>query len=399
MVPAEGGGRVLLEISVVEQRYQAVMDVLAGSDIVEVAARYGVSRHSVHRWVKRYEERGLNGLADRSHRPNSCPHQMSAELEATIMELRRVHPSWGPKRLAHELQRSGIDPPGLTSIYRALVRNHAIEPRPRRRRKADFLRWERPQPMQLWQMDVMSLAVGGAKASLITAIDDHSRFCITATVVGRATSRVVCNAFVAAMERFGIPDEVLTDNGKQFTGRYGPRPTEVLFDRLCRQNGIRHILTGVRSPTTTGKIERFHRTLREELLARRRFETIEQTQEAIDAYLETYNADRPHQALEMATPRRRFEAVPELSTLTTGTPSVGPMEVRRHVWSNGMICVAKHSFSIGRHLAGQIVTVRVNQRCFEVLWDGELVKVVARKNTKEVKERAVRPSVINRKTG
>jgi transposase InsO family protein len=392
---------VLLEISVVEQRYQAVMDVLSGSSVVETARRYGVSRHSVHRWIKRYASGGLNGLADGSHRPRGCPHQMAARIEAAILDLRRVHPTWGPKRLAHELRRLGVDPPSISSIYRALVRNHAVTPRARRRKKTDFVRWERARPMQLWQMDVMSLAVGGAKASLITTLDDHSRLCIAAVVVPRATSRTVCDVFVDAMRRYGIPDEVLTDNGKQFTGRYGPRPTEVLFDRLCRQNGIRHLLTGVRSPTTTGKIERFHRTLRDELLGNRRFDTIDDAQTAIDAYVDTYNADRPHQALDMETPRRRFDGtVPALATFIPTSPQgSSPIEVRRHVWANGMICVAKHSFSVGRHLAGHIVTVRVNQSCFEVLLDGELVKVVARKNAKEVRERGVRPSVINKKVG
>ena len=376
------------------------MDVLGGCEVVEVARRYGVSRHSVHRWLKRYEERGLNGLADRSHRPKSCPHQMSGEVEVAIMELRRVHPNWGPKRLAYELRRTGIDPPGLTSIYRALVRNHAITPKHRRRRKADFIRWERPQPMQLWQMDIMSMAVGGSKANVITVIDDHSRFCIAATVVVRATSRAVCDVFVAAMHRFGIPDEVLTDNGKQFTGRFGPTPGEVLFDRLCRQNGIRHILTGVRSPTTTGKIERFHRTLRDECLRGRAFATVDEAQIAIDNFVESFNATRPHQALEMATPRKRFEtSPPELSTFTPTATTTAPHEVERQVWSNGMICVAKQSFSVGRHFAGGTVTVRVNPTCFEVLKDGELIRVVTRKNSKEVKERGVRPSIINKRVG
>src|ERR1700745_3664827 len=86
-------------------------------------------------------------------------------------------------------------------------------------------------------------------------------------LVERANSRAVWGVFVDAMRTHGVPDEVLTDNGKVFTGRHSSTPAEVLFDRICRQNGIMHRLTGVRSPTTTGKIERFHRTLRDEFLA------------------------------------------------------------------------------------------------------------------------------------
>ena len=93
---------------------------------------------------------------------------------------------------------------------------------------------------------------------MVTGIDDHSRFCVSAKVVRRATARPVCDGQAEAMGRHGIPDQILTDNGKVFTGRFGPGTGEVLFDRICRENGIRHLLTAPRSPTTTGKVERFH---------------------------------------------------------------------------------------------------------------------------------------------
>ena len=89
--------------------------------MTEVADRYGVSRQAVHSWLRRYTNGGLEALADRSHRPRHCPHQMPAAVEARLCELRRRHPHWGQRRLAHELARIGVDPlPGLTSIYRAL---------------------------------------------------------------------------------------------------------------------------------------------------------------------------------------------------------------------------------------------------------------------------------------
>ena len=147
---------MLLELTVAEQRFNAVMEVLRdGLTVIEVADRYGVSRQAVHGWLRRWKAGGLDALADRSHRPNTCPHQMSAEVEARLCELRRRHPHWGQRRLAHELARDGIDsPPGLTSIYRALVPNGLIQPRSRRRAKADYRRWERARPMELWQLDV-----------------------------------------------------------------------------------------------------------------------------------------------------------------------------------------------------------------------------------------------------
>ena len=101
---------MLVELSVVEQRYQAVMEVLSdGLTVTGVAERHGVSRQIVHRWIRRYEESALNGLADRSHRPKSCAHQIGAGVEAAICELRRLHPDWGPTTLLDKLQRRGIN--------------------------------------------------------------------------------------------------------------------------------------------------------------------------------------------------------------------------------------------------------------------------------------------------
>jgi transposase len=145
-----------MELSVVEQRYQAVMEVLSdGLTVTEVAERYGVSRQIVHRWIRRYEQSGLNGLADRSHRPKSCAHQTSADVEAAICELRRLHSDWGPRTLLDKLEKRGVTPlPSRSSIYRVLVRNNLIEPKRRRRRKLHYKRWERKKPMELWQLDI-----------------------------------------------------------------------------------------------------------------------------------------------------------------------------------------------------------------------------------------------------
>ena len=126
-------------------------------------------------------------------------------------------------------------------------------------------------------MDVVGgvLLADGREAKVLTGIDDHSRFIVCAGVMTRATSRAVCAHFAEAMRTHGVPQEILTDNGKVFTGRFGLKDTEVLFDRICRENGIDHLLTAPRSPTTTGKIERFHRTLRSEFLTGRTFADLE----------------------------------------------------------------------------------------------------------------------------
>jgi transposase InsO family protein len=138
--------------------------------------------------------------------------------------------------------------------------------------------------MALWQLDIVGgvFLTDGTECKVVTGVDDHSRFCVMATVVPRATGRAVCLAFAEALRRYGVPEEVLTDNGKQFTDRFG-KGGEVLFDRICRDNAITHRLTQPASPTTTGKVERFHKTLRREFLDHAEpFETLLAAQAAVD---------------------------------------------------------------------------------------------------------------------
>jgi transposase InsO family protein len=405
---------MLQELNVVEQRYRAVLEVLSGLPVTEVAERYGVARQTVHRWIARYRADGIAGLADRSHAPKQHPWRISADIEALVCELRRAHRRWGPRRLVFELDRRGCPGVSRSTVYRVLVRYHLIEPVSRRRRRDQYVRWERPMPMQLWQLDVTAslFLADGRECKVITGIDDHSRFCVIAGVVLRATGRAVCSAFVTAMQTYGVPAEVLSDNGRQFTGRFGkPRPAEVLFERICRENGITQRLTKPRSPTTTGKIERLHQTLQHELLTvRPPFETIEDAQAAVDAWRKDYNAERPHQSLNMAFPATRFapatgqilglripaeltadrpaepghpaDARPgsspdlPLAPDRAGQPLVPAVEVDRVVPQSGNLWIAGQQIWLGPALSGRTVRVWAGLDRVHVLLDGHRIKTL-----------------------
>ena len=322
-----------------EQKYRAVIAVLSdGRSVTEVAQHWGVSRQSVHAWLRRYEESGMAGLEPRSTRPGSCPHQMSGVVEAWILELRRAHPGWGPRRILYELGRAdlGGEPvPSRSAVYRCLVRAGLIVPQARRRRDEHWKRWERGAPMELWQMDVVGgfLLADGRRAKALTGVDDHSRFCVSAYLVLRETAQRVCDGLAAAMRTYGVPEEILTDNGKVFTGRFNRPPVEVLFDRVCRENGITHRLTEPRSPTTTGKVERFHRTLRAEFRTDRTFEDLATAQAELDEWVTEYNQRRPHSAIGMMPPVERFSRradpgrQPAVPAVPRGTQEPGRLPV------------------------------------------------------------------------
>lgn len=377
---------MLVELKAVEQRYRAVIDVLDGMSVTEVAQRNGVSRQSVHTWLRRYANGGMAALADKSSKPESCPHQMAPLTEARVISLRREHPRWGPRSIRTRLANEGFAPvPGLSSIYRTLVRHHLLEPTQRKRARSDYKRWERSRSMELWQMDVVGRfhLLDGTEVKVVTGVDDHSRFCVCARVVARATARPVCEALQWALRTHGVPDQILTDNGKVFTNRFGQGPGPVLFDRICANNGIRHLLTAPYSPTTTGKVERFHRTIRGDFLVDHDWvhATIEELQSALDEWVAEYNTERPHQSLGDRPPAERFALAAvhraadlELPEILDEVPLSGrPPGVNRWVDQRGSITLGRFRYRVGATFAGESVEVVVRAGLVEILHAGVLV--------------------------
>ncbi len=238
-------------------------------------------------------------------------------------------------------------------------------------------------------------------------------FCVIATAVRRATARPVCLAFADAMRAYGVPEGVLTDNGKVFTGRFHKPgvPVEVLFDRICRENGITHRLTKVRSPTTTGKIERLHQTLQDELRdVHGPFESMQALQAALDAWREEYNTARPHQSLGMAFPASRSKPadsplelrVPAQLAARTREPEPAPdrlpapspagaaapgpvpvagddrlaVEVDRVVPPSGNLWIGGQQVWLSPALAGRPVTLWVDEISLHVLLEGTRIKTL-----------------------
>lgn len=389
-----------------EQRYRAVLEVRDGSPVSEVAVRYGVSRQTIHTWRNRYVQDGVVGLQEGSRRPKRTPTRVDTEVEALICELRRQHPRWGARRVRHELGRRKVEKvekvPSRATVHRVLVRNGLINAQEQEHQRK-YKRWQREAPMQLWQMDLVGgvFLADGRECKLVTGIDDHSRFVVIAAVVVIPTGRAVVEAFTAAMRRYGVPSEVLTDNGKQFTGRFTrPFPAEVLFERVCRENGISQRLTKRRSPTTTGKVERFHKTLREELLDEvAAFDSLDAAREAIDGWVHTYNHARPHQSLDMATPASLFRpsapkpltvpsaSLAELETAPDNPPIVeeGPpptgsaaaVEWEVRVPPCGHFAVAgSQQVWLGPAYSGRTVNVWADDRSIHLVLDGHHVKTI-----------------------
>lgn len=254
--------------------------------------------------------------------------------------------------------------------------------------------------MQLWQMDLVGgvLLADGRSCKVLSGIDDHSRFVVIAAVLERPSGNAVVEAFLNATNNYGVPFEVLTDNGKQFTGRFTrPLPAEVLFERTCRELGITQKLTKRRSPTTTGKVERWHQTLRRELLDEAgAFSNLTAAQQAIDGWVHSYNHQRPHQSPDIATPASLFRprnalppapkqgtaaagpnpAEPLTPPQATGPRSTDAVQFELQVPPSGVIPVAKQHVWVGRHFAGRTVTIWVDQVSIHIGLDGLIFKTI-----------------------
>jgi hypothetical protein len=283
------------------------------------------------------------------------------------------------------------------------VRHGLVDAKRRRRKREDYRRWERSRSMELWQMDVMGRVhlADGRELKVITGIDDHSRFVVCAKLVGRATARPVCGALLDALRGHGIPTQILTDNGKVFTARFGLGPGPVMFDKVCNDNGIKHLLTAPYSPTTTGKIERLHKTIRAEFLIEhdRKHMTIEDAQAALDAWVVEYNTERPHQSCGGRPPVERFAladrglvVVDEPPLPAPRVPEVSrPAGVSRWVNQHGRISLAGFDYVVGATFAGEPVEVVVTNGLVEILHAGVLVATHAQRLKSDQVDRIVRP--------
>jgi transposase InsO family protein len=275
------------------------------------------------------------------------------------------------------MDRRGHGTVTRSAVYRVLVRNGLIEPKSRKRRRQDYKRRERPVAMQLWQLDVTASAflADGREVNIVTGIDDHSRYCVIAKAVLRATARPVCQAFLDAMAIYGTV----------FTGRFiKPRPAVVLFERICRENGITRRLTRPASPTTTGKIERLHQSLQNELL------NDHGPLESIGPGARSTTLTGRHQFLDMAFPASRFGPAasnlelrvpthqelssPQALDHTSAAPAAGraepsliAVEADRRVPPSGNLWVGGQQIWLGPALAGRTVTIWVDETSLHVL--------------------------------
>jgi transposase InsO family protein len=368
----------------------------SGETVAEVCRRQGISRASYYRYRRRYLAEGMVGLEERSRRPLGSPRQIDAGLELAICGLRTRHPRWGARRIRTELARAGIEPPAVSTVHQVLKRNYLVAPQPPRRARADK-RFEREVSNDLWQIDATRVLLADeTPVWVIDLLDDHARFLVGATAFPDATGEAAWEAFTTASALHGLPRQLLSDNGLCFTGRL--HGNEVLFERRLAKTGVVMINSAPYHPETLGKLERFHRTLKEWLADEGPAADLPALQALLDRFRAHYNLERPHQGIGDLTPAERYQLGFELVHGTPPPPAApapiidetiekpryAPHSILRRVSANGEISYQKLGIQVGSRWAGATVRVIELGEIIHVYHGDDLIRTLVPDRTRRV---------------
>ena len=297
------------EVSAMDERREFVrLAMLEGANRRELCRRFGISADVGYKWLGRWQA-GDELLAERSRRPHVSPLRSSAELEAHVLVAREAHPAWGARKLRRWLADRGVAVPAASTVHEILRRHGRIDPLSPAADRARQ-RFERPAPNDLWQMDFKGWIklIGGERCHPLTIVDDHSRFSPCLKACGDQRGSTVRSHLEASFGCYGLPEAIFVDNGSPWGDASGERWTKLGVWLL--KLGVELIYSRPYHPQSRGKNERFHRSLKAEVFAQRRFRTFEEVQRAFDAWRELYNFERPHEALDFATPASRYRPSP-----------------------------------------------------------------------------------------
>jgi len=355
--------------------------VVEGRSKAEVARDYGVSRQWVHELVRRYEADGDDGLVARSRRPRSNRARTPDAMEDRIVVLRKELVDQGldagGHTIAYHLERRGVHPPSVATIWRILVRRGFVSPQPQKRPKAASIRFSAEMPNERWQEDTTHWSLAdGTDVEILNAIDDHSRFLVGSDVrvVFKAADVVAC--FHRAGAAHGFPAELLTDNGAVFTA--APRGGRCAIELECDRLGIRDINSRPYHPQTCGKVERFHQTQKKWLAKQHPAGTIGELRTQLDRFRSDYNEVRPHRAIGRRPPAEAYAARPK--DRPRGPVIEATYRVRRDRIDGGGAVTLRHDstllhIKVGRRHAGTRVLLLVAGLDVRVVSeDGELLR-------------------------
>lgn len=358
-MPWKNRGPMSLKIDFLEQALKPVANISA------LCRTFGISRKTAYKWINRYKKEGISGIEECSRRPLTSPTRTSEEMTCLILETRREW-KWGGRKLRQHLKNQGIQElPSEATFNRILLNCDQIETEESEKRK-HFIRFEREAANDLWQMDFKGhfKLYDRGRCHPLTILDDHSRFSICIKACESENGKSVREGLEAAFRTYGLPEAMTMDNGAPWRG--SQRHLSALTVWLMRL-GIRVSHSTPGHPQTQGKLERFHRSLKEEVLKYHQFSSLEDAQIRFDEWREIYNNIRPHEGIGLKCPKDRYKPSPRSYPEKLPAIEYPAGEEIKKVGSGGTVYFRQKHYFVGFHLAQEMVALReIDNDVFDV---------------------------------
>jgi transposase InsO family protein len=278
-----------------------------GANRRELCRRFGITAKTGYAMLARFSAEGSAGLQARSRRPLHSPRQTAGEVEQAVLQVRAEHPAWGARKIARWLQDRGFRDAPAPSTITAILRRHGLLDATACEAATPWQRFEHEHPNSLWQIDFKGhFDTAAARCHPLTLLDDHSRFSLLLHACQDVAAHSVQPQLERAMRRYGLPVRINADNGAPWGAPRQPGHGLTELSVWLIRLGVSVSHSSPYHPQTNGKLERFHRSLKREVLAGRAFQDLPHAQGAFSRWREIYNHERPHQALQMATPASRY---------------------------------------------------------------------------------------------
>jgi putative transposase len=352
-----------------DERLRFVARLLEGEKMAPLCAEFGISRKTGYKIYDRYKDCGVGAFNDRSRRPHRQANRLPPQVEAIIVRLKRQYPGWGAPKIREKLRQQSTAPhlPAISTVHAVLDRCGLVHHRRRRRRVPLGTELSQPtEPNALWCADYKGEFMLGNRRYCypLTITDFASRYLLTCEALGTTQEKFAFTVFERTFKEFGLPHTIRTDNGVPFASAhalYGLSKLAVWWLRLGIQ--IERIKPG--HPQQNGRHERMHLTLKREATKPAAANVLQQ-QARFDTFIERYNRERPHQALDMKVPADLYARSPRpyrgLDDLTY------PFHDRTvTVTRCGRLCFGRRKINLSQVFAGQNVGVtQVGERIWLV---------------------------------
>jgi transposase InsO family protein len=327
----------------------------------QLCLEFQISRKTGYLLLNRFHTEGTSGLLPRSKKPLNSPYKTCQGIELAIVTVRQQQPTWGPRKIIRSLINKGMVNLPSPSTVTAILKRYNLISLEESLKRQKLIRFEKEKPNQLWQMDFKGKFQLLTKQACypLTIIDDCSRFSLSLKACANEQSTTVKKQLIIIFERYGLPDQINVDNGNPWGNSKLLPYTELTV--WLMQLGIRITHSRPRHPQTNGKCERFHRTLKNDLISRYPMRSFPHAQKLFDEWRQNYNYERPHEAINMDVPAQRYQASEKSMPDRLPIIEYNDDAILRKVRGNGYISYQNKEFLVGEAFRQHMIEVKPDE--------------------------------------